>query len=84
MSWQGGSVERNPPSADSELAIREAWLEGDCEGWAHTAEPGNRPPRPSQRVDEACDRLDSAWRGSRAPQIERTQETTLLDAENAQ
>ena len=32
--------------------------------------PGGRPPRPSERVDEACDRFEAAWRAGRAPRIE--------------
>ncbi len=31
---------------------------------------GDRPPRPSERVDELCDRFEAAWRESRAPRIE--------------
>jgi hypothetical protein len=29
-----------------------------------------RPPRPSERVGEACDRFKAAWRAGRAPRIE--------------
>src|SRR5438270_5728073 len=32
--------------------------------------PGDRPPRPSERVDEACDQFEAAWRAGRAPRIE--------------
>ncbi len=32
--------------------------------------PGGRPPRPSERVDEACDRFEAAWRVGPAPRIE--------------
>ncbi len=33
-------------------------------------DPGGRPPRPSERVDEMCDRFEAAWRAGRAPRIE--------------
>jgi hypothetical protein len=32
--------------------------------------PGDRPPRPSERVDKACDHFEAAWRVGRAPRIE--------------
>jgi hypothetical protein len=32
--------------------------------------PGGRPPRPSERVDELCDRFEAAWRAGPAPRIE--------------
>jgi hypothetical protein len=35
-----------------------------------SAGPEGRPPRPSERVDEVCDRYEAAWRAGSAPQIE--------------
>ncbi len=32
--------------------------------------PGDRPPRPSERVNEACDRFEAAWRAGQQPRIE--------------
>ena len=32
--------------------------------------PGDRPARPSERVDELCDRFEAAWRAGAAPRIE--------------
>jgi hypothetical protein len=32
--------------------------------------PGDRPARPSERVDELCDRFEAAWRTGAAPRIE--------------
>jgi hypothetical protein len=34
------------------------------------AMPGDRPARPSGRVDAACDRFEAAWRAGDAPRIE--------------
>jgi hypothetical protein len=31
---------------------------------------GSRPPRPSERIDEACARFEAAWRAGQAPRIE--------------
>jgi WD40 repeat protein/tetratricopeptide (TPR) repeat protein/tRNA A-37 threonylcarbamoyl transferase component Bud32 len=32
--------------------------------------PGDRPLRPSERIDEVCDRFEAAWRAGQAPRIE--------------
>ena len=32
--------------------------------------PGDRPPRPSERVDGACDRFEAAWRAGQQPRID--------------
>ncbi len=41
--------------------------------------PVDRPLRPSERVDEACDRFEAAWRAGRAPRID----DFLAEAEEA-
>jgi WD40 repeat protein/tRNA A-37 threonylcarbamoyl transferase component Bud32 len=41
--------------------------------------PGDRPARSSERVDEACDRFETAWRAGQAPRIE----DYLVQAEEA-
>jgi predicted Ser/Thr protein kinase len=32
--------------------------------------PGDRPARPSERIDELCDRFEAAWRAGQEPRIE--------------